>query len=145
MSLSIEFVAYGTPKGQPRVRAFVRGKHAGVYDPGTADNWKSTVRLAAKEAWDGRQFKGAVRLTVLAHLPRPAVHIRSNGTPKDWAPFYHTGKPDCDNIAKAIMDALTTIGIWEDDTQVACLVMSKTYVNPPTPAHAVIRIEEMLQ
>lgn len=27
---------FGIPKGQPRVRAFIRGKHAGVYDPGQA-------------------------------------------------------------------------------------------------------------
>ncbi len=32
----------GIPKGQPRVRAFVRGRHAGVYDPGTADDRGAT-------------------------------------------------------------------------------------------------------
>ena len=39
----LTFFVEGDPKGQPRARACIRGKHAGVYDPGTSDNWKMCV------------------------------------------------------------------------------------------------------
>ena len=43
----IIFFAAGSPKGQPRVRAFVRGNHAGVYDPGTANEFKTSIYLSS--------------------------------------------------------------------------------------------------
>jgi Holliday junction resolvase RusA-like endonuclease len=145
VSLFLEFTAWGVPKGQPRARAVIRGKHAGVYDPGTADGWKSTVRLAAKDVWNGKPLEGPVRLTIHANMPRPPAHVRANGLLKHWAPKWHTGKPDADNLAKAIMDALTAVGIWKDDTQVAVLLVTKRYANDPAPPHAVIRVEELTE
>lgn len=144
MSLSIEFTAFGTPKGQPRPKATIRGKHAGVYDPSTANDWKDAIRFAAKEAWKSRvQFTGPVCLWITCHMPRPANHIRSNGQLKDWAPKWVQSKPDFDNVGKAIADALTSIGIWEDDAQVARCVTEKRYSAPGMSPHAVIRIEEL--
>ena len=40
-------VIHGKPAPQPRVRAYRRGDHAGVYTPSTADAWKEQVMLAA--------------------------------------------------------------------------------------------------
>jgi crossover junction endodeoxyribonuclease RusA len=149
MSLSIEFTAYGTPKGQPRPKATIRGKHAGVYDPGTANDWKDAVRFAAKEAWRAfnprPKFTGPVCLWIMCHMPRPANHIRANGTLKDWAPKWVESKPDFDNVGKAIADALTSIGIWNDDAQVARCIMEKVYAMPGTASRAEIRIQELTQ
>lgn len=36
-------------------------------------------------------------------------------------------RPDCDNYAKAILDAMTTVGAWQDDSQVVQLNVSKRY------------------
>jgi len=40
-------IIHGKPAPQPRVRAYRRGEHAGVYTPSTADAWKGQVMLAA--------------------------------------------------------------------------------------------------
>ena len=102
----IEFTAQGTPKGQPRVRACIRGKHAGVYDPGTADEWKRAVRDAAKSAMVSKvvtPFDQAVILVVHFAMPRPKSHLDSKGNVKSSAGTFHTSKPDLDNlIIKAI-------------------------------------------
>lgn len=146
MSLSIEFTAYGTPKGQPRPRATKRGNRAGVYDPGTSNDWKDAVRFAAKEAWKSKvQFTGPVCIWIMCRMPRPVNHIRANGTLKEWAPVWVDGRPDLDNVMKAILDALTSIGIWKDDAQVARCVVEKSYVNPGGCPRAEIRIQELTQ
>lgn len=133
MRLPLEFVAIGHPKAQPRPRAFKRGAHAGVYDPGTAEHWKFTIREAAKEKWDQVPFLGAVRVDLTFVFPRPKAHFRTgrnahllrDDAPRKW----HTTKPDRDNLEKAVLDALSSLGIWEDDCQVCtgpvCKVWSK--------------------
>ncbi len=119
----IIFFAAGIPKGQPRVRAFVRGRHAGVYDPGTADDFKASIHLAARSAM--RPFadrpifpSGPVRVTCEFVFPRPKSHFTSKGQIKADAPVFHTQKPDRDNLDKAVLDTLTKIEMWRDDSQV---------------------------
>jgi Holliday junction resolvase RusA-like endonuclease len=42
------------------------------------------------------------------------------------------GKPDCDNLAKAVLDCITQLGcFWRDDSQVVHLTISKEYTLPP--------------
>jgi Holliday junction resolvase RusA-like endonuclease len=140
----IEFTVQGTPKGQPRVRACIRGKHAGVYDPGTADEWKRAVRDAAKAAMASQvvtPFDQAVKLVVHFAMPRPKSHTKSDGSTKSSAPPFHTCKPDLDNLVKATKDALTTAGVWADDSLVVVCRSLKGY--GPTPG-ASIRIAEVL-
>jgi hypothetical protein len=40
-----QFFVTGLPKAQPRVKACIRGAHAGVYTPATADAWKKLIIL----------------------------------------------------------------------------------------------------
>jgi len=138
----LEFTAFGAPKGQPRARAVIRGKHAGVYDPGSADSWKFSVRSAAKGVWDGVGFEGPLKLIVLLYFERPKGHFTKKGI-KPTAPKWRLSRPDVDNAAKAVMDALTTLGIWKDDAQVCDLIIHKEYHNGTS--HAVIRIEELVE
>lgn len=109
---------HGVPKAQPRVRAFRRGNHAGVYDPGTADDWKTAVYLAACMKKPEHPFEGAVVLSVMFRFPRPKSHLRKDGSLKPSAPLEHTQKPDLDNLVKAVKDAMANAGYWRDDAQV---------------------------
>lgn len=134
----ITFHVIGIPKGQPRVKAFARGKHAGVYDPGTADEWKLYVRAGFLKAFDEMAADAAkplftvpVAATLNFYLPRPKGHYRANGELKPTAPFYHTGRPDADNLAKAVLDALTNAGAWADDGIVCELRVTKTLGKRP--------------
>ena len=44
---------------------------------------------------------------------------------------YVSKRPDIDNLAKAVMDAINQVGIWEDDSQVAHLDIRKIYSEEP--------------
>ena len=45
--------------------------------------------------------------------------------------FYHTKRPDLDNLEKAVMDALTKAKWWEDDSQVCVKITKKRYMGKP--------------
>jgi len=137
---TVEFTAYGKPKAQPRAKACIRGKRAGVYDPGTADDWKSIVRAAAKSIWSGVPFDGPVRVWFQFSMPRPKSHFGKNGL-KQSAPIYVTTKPDLDNLEKSVLDALTNVGMWRDDSQVVFVSKEKRYTSA-TP-FAWVKISEM--
>ena len=148
--MTLTFFANGTPKGQPRGRAVRRGAHAGIYNPGTADNWKSSVRAALKDQLKTMGtpklvLTGPLRVTVAAFFPRPKSHYytgkRCHEIRPD-APEYHTAKPDRDNLDKAILDALTNAGIWPDDSIVCAGGITKRYADSNQPG-ALIEITKL--
>lgn len=132
----ISFFVPGQPKGQPRPRAFARkmgSKYvARVYDAGTAEGWKSQIAMAAREHTPETPFAGPVEVGLTFLIPRPKSHFRT-GKHADKlrpdAPSFCIKKPDADNLAKAILDALTQLGgWWKDDDQVARLSVQKIYL-----------------
>ena len=133
MSRTISFFAAGIPKGQPRPKAFARkfGEkwQARVYDPGTAEHWKSQIATALKAAYPTLEtFTGPVELRVVFYMPRPKAHYRSNGDIKPNAPRFCLTKPDLDNLEKAVMDCFTMLMVWRDDSQVCRKFTTKVYI-----------------
>lgn len=143
------FFVAGHPKGQPRARAFAmkRGGQTFVrmYDPATAEGWKSLIAGAAKEHVPFPPITGPVRLEIIFYMPRPKSHYRANGDLKPNAPRCHTGKPDLDNLEKAVMDCFTNLGMWGDDSQVATKVTEKVYEGAGLPPGARISVDELNQ
>lgn len=127
----ITFFAPGTPKGQPRPRAFARQINgnwaARVYDAGTAEGWKSQVAMAAQGHLPKEPLLGPLKLVLMFTLKRPGKHFRSNGQLKNDSPLWVETKPDAENLAKAVMDCMTVLGFWRDDAQIAKLEIEKTY------------------
>ena len=134
--MKYEFTVMGEAKGQPRVKPFaVKMKdgsyRARVYTPGTAEEWKSKIAIAAKEAGIvGKMHKGWITIAISCYFQRPSSHFGTGKNAqaiKKSAPLYHTQTPDWDNIGKAATDALTTIGCWKDDKQIIVGVVSKNW------------------
>lgn len=119
----IEFTVPGVPVSQPRVKATIRGAHAGVYTPtktstgrsnGVAE-FKAAIRLKAFEVLNGRALlQGPLRVDVQFVFPRQSNRIwKSKPMPR----YRKVTKPDRDNLDKLLMDALTGV-LWVDDNQV---------------------------
>lgn len=128
----------GDPVGQPRPRACIRGRHAGVYDPGTADGWKQAI--AARVPPGAAPMDGPVSVTLSFLFARPASHVRTNGAVKPSAPSVVAVRYDVDNLAKAVLDVLTTRRVWHDDAQVARLTVTKAYAALPMTAGCFVTI-----
>lgn len=131
------FDVLGNPKGQPRPRAFARGGRAHCYDPGTAEGWKSLVAQAAKPFIPEAPLEGPVRVDIDFLFTRPA-RLMKKSSPAER--IFHIAKPDKDNCEKAILDSLTIIGIWSDDSQVCSGTTQKFYTSKTERAGASISI-----
>jgi Holliday junction resolvase RusA-like endonuclease len=132
---SLEFWVEGTPQAQPRVKAFARGKHASVYTPDTADAWKAEVRRAAlSKCTTPEPLRGPLSVRLTFHMPRPKSRKGD---------VWHTSRPDADNLAKAVLDALGDARIWCDDAQVACLSAKKFYAAGTNDAGCAVIIERL--
>lgn len=134
MTKALSVFVPGIPKGQPRPRAVVRGSHAGVYDPGTAWEWKQTIRGAVTDA---TPLTGPLAVGLWFVMPRPKAHFRTRGGQattelKPSSPRAHTNKPDIDNLAKAVLDAANGV-LWTDDASIYSLSARKTYTTAERP------------
>ena len=126
--MKIDFFVSGVPKAQPRVKAFVRGGHAGVYTPDSAESWKQAVRQEAVANAPESLMTGPIRVELDFFLPRPKAHLDKHGVPKAKSPVWHCKKPDLDNLIKAVTDAITdTQRVWLDDSQIYEITATKTY------------------
>lgn len=75
-------------------------------------------------------IEGPVRVDLTFFMQRPRDHVRANGQLKDWAPIWHTTKPDGDKLRRAVLDALTDARVYRDDAQVCDGATRKVYAAP---------------
>ncbi len=86
-------------------------------------------------------MRGPLSVCLFFAFPRPKSHFKKDGSLTSSAPLYHTKKPDADNIAKAVLDALTDAGLWEDDSQIVSLITVKGYAPDNQTAGCVVTID----
>tara|TARA_R100001129_G_scaffold128563_1_gene90599 strand:+ start:239 stop:670 length:432 start_codon:yes stop_codon:yes gene_type:complete len=110
-------------KGRPRV---VRTK-AGVraITPEKTREWTSYAVRVLAWSWKGRPpIAGPVKVTLRAIKTRPQrLRRKSDAEGLCW----RTTKPDVDNVAKAVLDALVKAQVIADDQQVARLECDSLY------------------
>ena len=130
----VSFFVPGQPvaQGRPRFTTWRVGEanRVKVYDPQKSVVWKDHVRRCAKEhACVLREGPLAMTLRFIMHRP---ANIKRG---QRW----HLKRPDVENLAKAVMDALAEL-VYEDDKQVVKLVATKEYGARPGVR---VRVEEM--
>jgi Holliday junction resolvase RusA-like endonuclease len=117
----IQFRIDGDPVPQPRPKVSTSGGFARAYVPSKhpVHCFRSRVTEAARDAGLVRVDQ-PVAVEITAVFGRPRSHYRRSGV-KPTAPLLP--RPDCDNLAKAVLDALQdALG---DDTRVARLTVEK--------------------
>jgi Holliday junction resolvase RusA-like endonuclease len=84
------------------------------------NEWRAKIAAAAREAYDGEPVTRAVRVDIAYWFRRPKNHFRTGKYShllKATAPDEcdHDQHPDRDKHDRAVNDALTQAGIWDDD------------------------------
>jgi Holliday junction resolvase RusA-like endonuclease len=98
--------------------------------------YKQAIRLAYVNA-GGEVLEGPVEIRIACWFERPKGHSkkrRKQAEPK-------TTKPDLDNLAKAILDALNEIA-YNDDGQVCRLTVEKWHVGPYDSVGTMIEVTQ---
>lgn len=124
----MQIIVPGTPRAQPRPRVFGHGRVETNSD--TSREFKAGVKAAFLSSRDRQKLTGPVRMTIDAIFSRKK-HVG------DLVPFI--GRPDGDNIAKAVKDALSGLA-YDDDSQV-CELNVRKMVGEPGCEQTVITIK----
>ena len=134
----------GLPVAQPRVKATAfagaDGKvRARVYTPqGKVGPWRERVAVLALQGRQAGKFtEGPVRLSLRFVFPRPQRLVwKKRPMPAEWM----TSKPDVDNLAKSVLDAVTGV-LFKDDAQLCALTVEKLVAAGEQPVGAWIHLE----
>lgn len=119
----ITFSVPGVPVAKGRPRMTVRSGMARAFTPARTVAYEGLVAHAGAEAMRGRSpLDGPLSLNVVATFPIP----KSWPKKRQAAALHHTGRPDADNILKAIGDGLNQV-VWADDSQLARVSVEKRY------------------
>ena len=124
------FVVAGeaVPQGRPR---FMRNGHA--YDPQKSRDYKEQVAFAASWAMRGQSAfqKGTpLKCAITIWHKTPARFTKEQKKMVENETLRPTSKPDVDNIAKSITDAMNGI-VYADDSQIVELICEKYYAVEP--------------
>lgn len=123
----------GEPMGKQRPRATFVAGHATIYTPKKTQGYEARFASAYGEKYpDQEPMQGAIRVTINAFFSLSKADFNSKGEPnkkgtaKLQGEMLPTKKPDCDNVAKAVLDGLNGVA-FQDDSQVVSLGISKSY------------------
>lgn len=139
---------YGDPVGKDRPRFRVVSKRDGghyvqTYTPKKTAEWEQEIgeqvgvmlaRLRSAGFTQGLNlpFRKRILVTMRTYVRKPASAPKSE--------VHRTKKPDVDNYAKALLDALEKIHLIEDDKTVTDLYASKRYASDASPPGIAVEI-----
>lgn len=117
--MDFEFFIEPVPKGRPRI-----GRGGIVYTPAKTRLFERSLRGLLKSQWAAKPIEGPLEVIITCCLARPKSATR----------FWPTVRPDVDNLAKSILDAIQgEDGLFLDDSQICSLTCRKVYALDQTP------------
>ena len=128
----MEFEVLGAPQGKRRPRFTTVNGYARTYDHEDDLYYANAVVVAFKEArpdgYDLYEKPLKMRITALHSVPKSFSKKKTAQALQ--GEIFPMKKPDADNVAKLVCDALNGIA-YRDDTQVIELVVVKRYAPEP--------------
>lgn len=134
--LDISFVIPGEPKGKGRHRSRIAKMGDGKqfianYAPKETVEYENLVRMAASRAMAGRApSELPVLVELVATCSIPASWSKKKQHAALMGEVMPTGKPDLDNVEKAVMDGMNKI-VFRDDAQACRVAKGKQYGTTP--------------
>ncbi|GAB1809805.1 RusA family crossover junction endodeoxyribonuclease [Priestia megaterium] len=111
-----------------------------MYDPQKSKDFKQYVKLVASEYKPNQLLSGPLELNVKVFKPILKSFSKKKKLEAEQGILRPVSKPDVDNYVKGIKDALNKV-IWNDDSQIVDLHVSKFYSETPRIEVAVQMLE----
>jgi Holliday junction resolvase RusA-like endonuclease len=128
---AVTFSFSGVPVAKGRPRATARGGFARLYTPGPTRKYETAVKKVAAAVMASRKpFEGPLSVSMRFRLPIPQSATKRAKAAMASGETPHTNKPDADNCAKAVLDALSET-VYLDDKQIVRLWITKVYAEKP--------------
>lgn len=118
------------PKPKERPRAAMIGGHARIFTPKTTEAYEKEIRAAWIRANGEKPEEGPLRARIYFGLPIPKSETKANKLQMLQRKVFPTKKPDLDNLAKAVLDALNGVA-YKDDCQIVTMLSKKNYSETP--------------
>lgn len=118
------------PLPKERPRATVVGGHARIYTPKTTASYEKKIRDAWIKANGDKPLTGPVIVRVWLGMPIPKSTTKANKAMMLARKMRPVTKPDVDNLAKSVLDAINGVA-YKDDNQIVDLVARKVYADIP--------------
>lgn len=119
---------------EPRAKQSYRTTKTGVsYQPKSVTNYAKAISLMARQqlAESHKLLDGEIRVQIEFRFALPKSAPRHDQLAISKGHILHkTTKPDLDNLAKAVLDALNGI-VWVDDARICSLILTKSYSKEP--------------
>lgn len=119
----------GEPQGKGRHRTVRRGEHIATYTPRKTTEYEELVRYCYRQIYGDRMLFTAeepIRATIVAYFQIPKSSSKKRQIEMISSKVLPTKRPDTDNIAKIVLDALNGLA-YPDDKQVVELHVIKEY------------------
>lgn len=119
----------GEPQGKGRHRAVRRGDHIATYTPRKTKDYEDEVRFCYRQEYGDLMAFAVdepVSATIIAAFGIPKSTSKRRKVEMMAGMVLPTKKPDTDNIAKIVLDALNGLA-YPDDKQVVELHVIKEY------------------
>jgi len=127
----MKIIIPGVPVGKGRPKFSTFNGHAVAYTPQKTVNYETLVKLAFQQSGETAFDKETqLRAKINAYFPIPKSTSKKKREQMEHFLILPTKKPDTDNIAKAILDALNGIAYY-DDAQICELHVYKFYSSNP--------------
>lgn len=128
----VHFEVLGRPVGKGRPR-FGNGR---TYTPKTTADAENLVASRARQIF-AEPYSSPVGVTIIAIFEPPKSWSKKKRAEHLWRP--HEQKPDGDNIAKLVLDAMSGIA-YDDDKRATTIKIEKIWGEP---ARTVIRVQPL--
>lgn len=115
------------PKARPRFTRYGKPytpEKTKEYEKAIAETWKQATKNFKYDPEQPLYVNLVFGLPIAKSTPKYKAEQMAQGI------IRHTKKPDADNLAKAVMDALNGVA-WEDDSQVVKVSIFKEYAKEP--------------
>lgn len=129
-SLSFTLNCVPTPQQRPRHMRTKSGIDL-TYKSGTQKANEATLDALLAPHVPQKPLEGGIELRFTAIMPLPSFASRKRREAMLQGFIGHTVKPDLDNLAKQLKDAMTRLRFWHDDKQVVRIVAEKVYGYEP--------------
>ena len=130
--MTITFTVPGSPQGKMRPRVVKRGNFVQTYTPDKTVSYENLVKLMYGQEAKGRVFdrEKSLRVLIVALYDIPQSTSKKRAELMRIGEIRPTKKPDLDNVAKIICDALNGVA-YHDDAAVVDLKVVKYYSDTP--------------